>query len=180
MHLPEFEIACRAKRIGIGRCDHGSGSDSFRANLGSCVGLVIVWPPRGLFTLAHILLPAPPEGVEPEGAERTRFASTAVEHLAELLEVEPVDRRELSAYIAGGSNLFQGEEDGSVGHKNVVALRAALKLGRVRVREEDMEGEHSRQFVVDGETRSIISINLDDDSAITWEFPRNYRTPKAA
>ena len=43
----------------------GSGSDVLHAILGSCVGIGLLWRNRGLYAMAHCLLPESPSRLRP-------------------------------------------------------------------------------------------------------------------
>ncbi len=177
MHIPTHEIAGNAVRVGIGDCRLGGDTDALRATLGSCVGVCLVYPERRQFSLAHVLLPSPPDEVIPGDAMASRYASTVVGHLLELMEIEPVERRKLRAYVAGGASMFDGDAQRShVGEDNRAALMVSLKQLRVRVAEEDFGGDQGRQLVVHGPRGIVVSLHLEDPQAShVWEFPAAYR-----
>lgn len=177
MHIPTHELAGNATRVAIGKCMLGGDKDALRATLGSCVGVCLVYPERRQFSLAHVLLPASPGAIDSSDPEASRYANTVVGHLLELMEVEPVERRKLRAYVAGGASMFDGGgQRNHVGEDNRAELLAGLKESRVRVAEEDFGGDQGRQLVVHGPRGIVVSLHLEDPQASSvWEFPAAYR-----
>lgn len=60
------EIQVHMCAIGI-----GGGEDVLRTTLGSCVGIGLLWRARGIYGLAHCLLPEAPERANERTGERT-------------------------------------------------------------------------------------------------------------
>ncbi len=177
MHLSTHELAGNAHRVGIGECRLGGDGDALRATLGSCVGVCLVYPQRRQFTLAHVLLPFAPDDLERGDATASRYADTVVQHLLDLMKVQPAERRRLRAYVAGGASMFENAGQlNRVGDENQLALVASLKALQVRVAEEDFGGDEGRQLVVHGPKGVIVSLHLEDPQAsLVWDFPAAYR-----
>ena len=174
MHLSDSEIAGRALRVGIGEGRTGELKDSLRATLGSCVGICLLWSRAKRFALAHILLPDS-SAAKTKRLSPCRYADTAVPWLLESLGVGPRKRREVTALIAGGASLFTEDQLTQVGAENVEAARKALRSARIRITGEDVGGEESRQIVVDGPSRFVLSLRLEQDEAVRWEMPALFR-----
>lgn len=173
MHLPEDQVAGNAVRISIGEGRVGSVDDSYRATLGSCVGLCVVWANQSKFVLAHVLLPREPSVVTARKCG-ARYADRVVPWALEQLEVPSGSIRELVAYIAGGARMFTEKQQTHVGDENQQALVSSLRQHRVRVKGSDLGGEEGRQLVVDGPGRRVFSLGLERDFITRWEFPRSF------
>ena len=180
MHLSVSELAGRATVVGIGEGRTGGPSDSYRATLGSCVGVCIVWAKAGIFGLAHVLLPAhdkPDEVIQTDSG--SRYANTVVRWLIDQLEVPQRKRRELVAYVAGGASMFQGgDQQTHVGEENQRQLLQALGDAKVRVKGHDFGGEGGRQLLAHGPTRKVFAVSLESDHFVEWEMPANFQPPK--
>lgn len=153
----------------------GGPGDSFRITLGSCVGLCLIWSRQARFGVAHVLLPSWRDGSL--HLQRSRFADSAVPFLMEQLGAQG-RHREVSAFIAGGGRMYdsQGEKE-PVGQSNRETLKATLQEHRIRIEFEDLGGESPRQLVVDGPSRQIYSVHLDDAaSSKNWAMPRRFLT----
>lgn len=116
--------------------------------LGSCVAIAIHDPLTKIGGLAHILLPDP---IGATAAEHpAKFATTAVPLL--LNEMRALGAKgPFAAKIAGGASLFGKllSASGSMGERNVAAVRAALECARVDVKAEDVGGDTGRTVVLD-------------------------------
>lgn len=172
-----------AKRVGIGEYAIGGPQDAYRATLGSCIGVAMLWPNARRFALAHILLPhrdkvgqsAPPtRGVE---GHETRYADTAVPFLLEKLGAVG-RRREVIAYVAGGGIMYDAAGNGDpVGRLNERVTLASLAEHRIRVVAQDVGGDEPRQLVVSGPQRSVCSMHLSTaGTGVEWPFPPHFGT----
>ncbi|HEY8470665.1 MAG TPA: chemotaxis protein CheD [Longimicrobiales bacterium] len=127
--------------------------------LGSCVAVVLYDPGRRVAGLAHVLLPDPSAARHP-GAPG-RFATTAVPHLIQLMEAEGAARERLYARLVGGANMFPqllATSGATLGMRNIVAARAALKAAGIPLRGEDVGGEHGRSvFVTPADGRILVT-----------------------
>ena len=116
--------------------------------LGSCVAIAIHDPLTKIGGLAHVLLPDP---IGPTAAAHpAKFATTAVPLL--LNEMRALGAKgPFAAKIAGGASLFGKllSAGGSMGDRNVAAVRAALEHARVDVKAEDVGGDTGRTVVLD-------------------------------
>lgn len=116
--------------------------------LGSCVAITIHDPAAKVGGLAHVLLPH--TSIGREDGNRAKFASTAVplllEEMAALGAAGPY-----VAKIVGGAGLFRQllSTGGSMGTRNVEAVRCALAAARVTVAAEDVGGNEGRSVFFD-------------------------------
>ncbi len=178
MSLPEEVAAGRAIRVGIGDFALGGPKNSYRVTLGSCVGVALVWSRQSRFAVAHVLLPSVRKSsMQSQGS---RYADLVVPFLLEQLEVEGRNR-EITAFVAGGGQMYKQDSDGEqVGPLNVAALESALKDHRIRIEASDFGGTTPRQLVVDGPSRQVYSMHLDNpEGSLTWNLPRRFSTPES-
>ncbi len=117
--------------------------------LGSCVAVVLYDPQARIAGLAHVLLPDPSSARHP--GPPGRFATTAVPHLIQAMEEQGAVRGRLYGRLVGGANMFPqlvASGGGTLGMRNAVAARAALKLAGIALKGEDIGGEHGRSVYV--------------------------------
>lgn len=130
--------------IGVGELAVGDLSCRLIAPaLGSCVALAL-WDPVGKQGgMAHIMLPAPAQGIEP--ASPGRFATYAVAELVRQLEHRGSKRRRLLAKIAGGAAMFRGEAAiANIGRRNIAEVKRQLSLMSIPLVAEDTGEGHAR------------------------------------
>jgi chemotaxis protein CheD len=121
-------------RMGELQASAEAGDVLVSVGLGSCIGLALVDPARGVGGLAHILLPESSEGT---GCNAAKFADTAVPALAELVGALGGVRSKLRAVLVGGAQMFSfAGRAGSpldIGARNEQSTRSALERLGVRV-----------------------------------------------
>jgi chemotaxis protein CheD len=135
--------------VKIGEVKVGKHGDLLKTTLGSCVGIAFVWKLKGIFGLAHCLLP---EAYEPSSIISAKFVSQAVPSLIALLKVKPENSKEVEVYIAGGANMMSQLARKDVDHIGILNLSAAKKylvLNGFKFREIDVGGEEGRQMLID-------------------------------
>jgi len=123
--------------------------------LGSCIGLSL-WDPRlRIGGMAHVMLPAAPEG-EVTG-RRHRFADLAVPELIEQLVAIGAGRHRLFAKIAGGSAMFKGDSGmDSIGGRNTAAVIEQLERAGLTVCASDTGGSHARTIELHLDTGTLV------------------------
>jgi chemotaxis protein CheD len=129
--------------------------------LGSCIGLAIVDRAAGVAGLAHIVLPE-----SHRGADRGRFADTAVPALVELMRRTGAVVRRMEAAIAGGARMFDMSGALDIGARNEQAVRAALAKARVALRATETGGNQGRTVrvsVADG----VVTVRTAGQAAVT-------------
>jgi chemotaxis protein CheD len=116
-------------RMGDFKGSRDPGDVLVSIGLGSCIGLAVVDPCRGVAGLAHILLPD-------SRAARTaqavgKFADTAVPALLELVETLGAVSSSLHAVLVGGAQMFSFSSEAcpalDIGARNERATREALR-----------------------------------------------------
>lgn len=112
--------------------------------LGSCVGLALWDPVKRRGGMAHIMLPAPVDGMTTSSVLE-RFASCAVPTLVDALVAAGSLRSRLVAKLAGGAAMFGGDAGvGGIGGRNVSEVKYQLGLLRIPILAEDVGGAHAR------------------------------------
>jgi chemotaxis protein CheD len=123
--------------------------------LGSCIGLAL-WDPRlRIGGMAHVMLPASPDG-ELTG-RRHRFADLAVPELIEQMVAMGAGRHRMFAKIAGGSSMFKGDSGmDSIGGRNAVAVIEQLERAGLAVCASDTGGSHARTIELHLDTGTLM------------------------
>lgn len=124
--------------------------------LGSCVGVVLYNLTDEYCGLVHIMLPSSKEIIN--NSKRAKFADTGIEDLISELEKKGVKRSSLSAKIAGGATMFQFSGStmmGSVGDRNVKAVKETLAQFNIRIVAEDTGADYGRTIVFDPVTKGL-------------------------
>ncbi|WP_109125888.1 chemotaxis protein CheD [Dyella sp. C11] len=127
----------------------GSGTDVLRAILGSCVGIGLLWRKRGLYAMAHCLLPEPPQAPAGEGA---KYVTGAVPTLLSMMEVGRSQQDEVEAVIAGGACMVQHAtppRHGLIGEQNARMAQRLLAETKIKVVHVEVGGESGRVLVID-------------------------------
>jgi chemotaxis protein CheD len=93
-------------------------------------------------------------------SKRAKFADTGIEDLIAALEKKGVKRSSLCAKIAGGATMFEFSKNasalGSVGDRNVKAVKEALASYNIRIVAEDTGANYGRTIVFDPVTKDLI------------------------
>jgi chemotaxis protein CheD len=132
----------------------GPGNVLFTIGLGSCVAITLFDPEVRVGGLAHAMLPDPANGRRNTPA--TRFASTAVPTLLEMMTAAGATPARVHARLAGGASMFEAllnEKGRRLGMRNVEAAREALARAGIDLGGEDVGGSHGRSVylrTVDG------------------------------
>lgn len=135
--------------VQIGQVKTGRAGQSLNAILGSCIGLGLLHPARGIFGLAHCLLSKSPEASD---AISGRHVDQALRSLQSLMEVSGKDLRKLQAIVVGGANMTMPADTDPgrlVGSINARSAYRALRDAGVRNIHEDVGGMQGRQVTID-------------------------------
>lgn len=127
----------------------GSGDDVLRAILGSCVGIGLLWRRRGLYGMAHCLLPESPQDAPGDGA---KYVTGAVPTLLSMMELDRARQDEVEAVIAGGACMVQhakAPRHGLIGEQNARMALQLLAQTRIKVVHVEVGGDSGRQLVID-------------------------------
>ena len=163
---PSSSVLLRRRTIPvlIGEAHITKAPHRLEAVLGSRIGLVICDRVEHLAAMAHVLLPVGHNAPDP--AIPAKYANHAVPCLVNGLLDLGVERKRLSARLAGGARMFEESADGTpgVGASNVAAIHQALRQNRIPVLEEDTGGTFGRRALFDTWTMSFRVHVMDDNS----------------
>lgn len=124
--------------------------------LGSCVGVVLYSMNSSCCGLLHILLPSSAE--IKNNMNRAKFADTGIEDmLGELIKCG-LREGQILAKIAGGAAMFQfnnNSELGSIGDRNVKAVKDALGQHRIPIVSEDVGKDYGRTIIFNPDTKVL-------------------------
>jgi chemotaxis protein CheD len=124
--------------------------------LGSCVGIAIYSMSSNLAGMIHIMLPDSTK--IKQNQNRLKFADTGIDDMVALLEREGMRRYEMVAKIAGGAKMFEMPTNstmGSIGEKNVDAVKAKLAELKIKIKAEDVGLNYGRTIVFDPKTKEL-------------------------
>lgn len=150
--------------VKIGEVKVGKEGDLLKTTLGSCVGIAFAWKEKGIFGLAHCLLP---EAHEPSLAISGKYVSLAVPSLMVLLKIKPEDVKNIEVSIAGGGNMMSQLSRANVDHVgilNITAARKYLQMHGFKFKEIDVGGDVGRQMFIDCTTGNISVTRLQKAS----------------
>lgn len=125
--------------------------------LGSCVGIILYNTSGGLCGMVHIMLPSSKE--IKNNANRAKFADTGIEDLILALEEKGVKRQSLLAKIAGGATMFHftGNSDmGSIGERNVKAVKEVLGAYHIQITSEDVGADYGRTIIFNPASKELL------------------------
>ncbi|KIC15661.1 chemotaxis protein CheD [Leisingera sp. ANG-DT] len=135
--------------VQIGQVKTGRAGQSLNAILGSCIGLGLLYPAKGIYGLAHCLLAKSPDSSD---AICGRHVDQAVRSLQSLMEVSGKELRKLQAIVVGGANMTMPEDTDParlVGSINARSAYRSLRDAGVRNIHEDVGGMQGRQVTID-------------------------------
>lgn len=127
--------------------------------LGSCVGVVLYDHSSKTAGLVHIMLPDSTK--IKNNQNKMKFADSGIELLIVKLENMGIKRGNLKAKIAGGAKMFDFSsttELGSIGDKNIAAVRNTLKNYGIKIISEDVGLNYGRTIVFDPDTEELTVI----------------------
>lgn len=127
--------------------------------LGSCIGIVLYSNTSKVAGLVHIMLPDSTRIRQNDN--KCKFADTGVDELIRELEQKGINKSLMKAKIAGGAKMFQfnnNSEMGSIGDKNIEAVKTRLKMHGIKIVSEDVGLNFGRTIVFDPETQELTVI----------------------
>ena len=122
--------------------------------LGSCIGICLYDKQLKIGGLSHIMLPESTMFNKTD-INRMKFADTAIVDLVQDLAKLGVDRRRLTAKIAGGAQMFevqQGSLVGTIGDRNIASVKSTLQSLRIPILAEDTGLNYGRTVYFDLDT----------------------------
>lgn len=124
--------------------------------LGSCVGISLYDKTNKIAGLAHIMLPSSKE--IKNNSNKAKFADSGIDELINLMIKKGADRNNLTAKIAGGSQMFNfnsGNDMLRIGERNIRATKEKLKELSIRIIAEDTGGNFGRTIVFSSNDGSL-------------------------
>lgn len=113
--------------------------------LGSCVGLALFCPAKGVIGMAHVVLPSSKTDLEKSIDKPGYFADTAIKAMLDDFASMGCTSKMIYAKIAGGAKTKVELGDRfSIGQKNAVAVKAGLIKHGIKLLGEDVGGNISR------------------------------------
>jgi chemotaxis protein CheD len=133
--------------------------------LGSCIAVMLHDPIRRIGAMAHVLLPD--ESLSRDRGNPARFATTAIPHLVSLLQSVGASDA-IVARLAGGASMFAalGNRSASIGERNAMAAKAALRSCGIPLVGEDLGGTHGRSVYFDVATGEACVVSLHHRSRV--------------
>ncbi|HOZ46096.1 MAG TPA: chemotaxis protein CheD [Candidatus Hydrogenedentes bacterium] len=132
--------------IGIGEMKTSTNPDDVLVtySLGSCVGLSLYDPTRGIGGLIHCMLPL--SKIDPDKARGNpeRFTDTGVLCLLQALLDLGAERSRLIAKVAGAASLLDEKGLFRIGERNHTVLRKVLWKNNILIDGEDVGGTAAR------------------------------------
>lgn len=117
--------------------------------LGSCVGIILYDEINKIAGLAHIMLPSSKEIKNNDN--KAKFADTGIDELILAMINIGADRKELTAKITGGSQMFNFNSNSDalrIGDRNIISTRSKLKELNIEIIAEDTGGNYGRTIVL--------------------------------
>jgi chemotaxis protein CheD len=136
--------------------------------LGSCVGISLYDPFTRVGGLSHIMLPS--SSLRSDGIcdNRMKYADTAIGDMVGHMERLGAGRRNITAKIAGGANMF-GTVEGSfidtIGDRNVEAVRDELVRLGIPILAEDVGANYGR----------TVHFNLEDGRVVIQSIGKDVK-----
>lgn len=144
-----------ADRIKVSIADYAVASEGLltTSGLGSCLGIVIYDPERGVSGLVHPMLARRDgDGTRPP----ERFVDSGIDRLVEELLAAGAEESALRAKITGGAAVVDfGNDEESIGDRNVAAARETLADRGIEIVGEEVGGSFGRTVHVDAETGTV-------------------------
>ncbi|HSH36713.1 chemotaxis protein CheD [Schnuerera sp.] len=125
--------------------------------LGSCVGIALYDKYNKIAGLAHVMLPSSKEIKNNEN--KSKFVDTGIELLIEKMIKEGANKKNLTAKIAGGSQMFSFNNNSSIlkiGERNIIATKKKLKELNIKILSEDTGGNYGRTIELNTEDGSLL------------------------
>ncbi|HHV38652.1 MAG TPA: chemotaxis protein CheD [Tepidimicrobium sp.] len=125
--------------------------------LGSCVGIALYDEHNRVAGLAHPMLPSSKE--IRNNANKAKFVDTGIELLIEKMIQKGAFRQNLTAKVAGGSQMFSFDKNNNIlkiGERNVLATKKKLRELNIQIVSEDTGGNYGRTIELNVEDGSLL------------------------
>ena len=134
-------MAFKLINVGIAEVAISRSPDILRTILGSCVGICLYDPEKGIGGLAHIMLPTSKLG----GTSPKKYADSAIPILVNDLVAQGAGK--LIAKIVGGAMMFNLSENslmGEIGKNNINKVREVLSSLNIPIVADETGGNFGR------------------------------------
>ena len=113
--------------------------------LGSCIGVALFCPSKGVVAMSHVVLPTSTTDVDKAHSMPGYFADTAINTMIQRMQVMGCEKTKIFAKMAGGAKttVDLGDYFG-IGQRNAVAVKATLLKQGIKVLGEDVGNSFSR------------------------------------
>ena len=142
-----------------GDCFFGVQPTLVTTVLGSCLGVTIHAPEKGIGTICHAFLPDSSESRGGHEPQICRYVDTALLNMLESLDKIGIPRRDLVIKMFGGASgiAVQGMKRTSydIGRRNIDMARKLLRFARLEVKREDVGGSRGRKLMFNTYTGEV-------------------------
>ncbi|MBO9665369.1 MAG: chemotaxis protein CheD [Bdellovibrio sp.] len=141
--------------VKIGQIKTARSGEVLKTVLGSCVGIALIWKCKGIFALAHCLLP---ECINQRQTGDARYVSETIPRMLEQMGATPSDASEIVAVVAGGGQMMDVEKPYVkfiVGTENLKMAKKHLDKFGIKVIAFEPGGESGTKMRLDTETGSF-------------------------
>jgi chemotaxis protein CheD len=156
--------------VKIGEVKTGRKPDILKATLGSCVGIAFIWPEKGLFALAHCLLPIAPENSSELGA---KYVTQAIPSLIKLMGAKPENFGAIEVYLTGGANMVESTKGPAnpnhIGVQNSETAERLLRQKGFKIKKMEVGGIAAKQITIDCTTGTVEMSEIKDGVRIKVE-----------
>lgn len=124
--------------------------------LGSCVGIIVYDSSTRICGMLHAMLPDSKR--IRNNSNRSKFVDSGMEDMLQMLEQAGVNKRRLTAKLAGGAKMFDftdENENTSIGYQNVQAAKQILEQLGIPLLAEDTGKNYGRTIVFDPATNEL-------------------------
>ena len=152
--------------VSTGEVQLASGEVTLRSiAIGSCVVVAAYDSARRVGALAHVMLPGKvPWGKE---AEKTRYASDAIDELISQMAKAGSDISRIEAVLVGGGNVLQKQDD-TVCRDNIESTISILAQKSVPIRAAILGGTRRKGIFFDVESGCVSYTQGDDREKLLW------------
>lgn len=133
--------------------------------LGSCVGVVLYDSQTKIGGLAHVMLP---ENIKNDTKNDGKYADTAIKILLATMIQKGAKMKNIQAKIYGGAQMFstiQSKVLGSIGSRNVKAVKNELRDHNIPLVRSDVGGTIGRTIVFDTVTGHVDVMTRDKSNS---------------
>jgi chemotaxis protein CheD len=116
--------------------------------LGSCVGVGVYDPAKGVAGLLHAVLPEPLNGSD---MESTKYVGNGIKKLLELMIEKGASKERLIVRIAGGANMLTSpglSKSFDIGTRNIASAQTILEKAKLNIVNQSVGGNIGRTFRV--------------------------------